>query len=130
MQKLNFFAKYGPRRVNPWLPVPTVFNKVPSPYIVDIYDYHHAMIKHLYNAWGLAQQNVLEAQQKQKPYYDKKANPLELQLGDSVWVHNPAVPQGMSPKFHKPWTGPYRVIGTDNYPVIELSPLNDPGTKV
>ena len=32
------------------------------------------------------------------------------QSGSLVWLFNPVVPRGGSRKFHKPWTGPYRVI--------------------
>ena len=44
----------------------------------------------------------------------------ELQVGDRVWLYNPAVPQGSTKKFISMWKGPYTVIdkpGAVNYKV-------------
>ena len=48
------------------------------------------------------------AQQKER--YDVRSNGKPLEVGDLVWLHNPAVPRGKSRKLHRPWTGPYRVL--------------------
>lgn len=34
----------------------------------------------------------------------------QYNIGDLVWLHQPVVRVGQSPKLHKPWTGPYRVV--------------------
>ena len=48
--------------------------------------------------------------QQQKTRYDARTQGQPFQVGDMVWLHNPAVPRGKSKKLHRPWTGPYRVI--------------------
>ena len=48
--------------------------------------------------------------QHQKNLYDERQNERQCyQKGDFVWLHCPAVPRGHSPKFHRPWQGPYEV---------------------
>ena len=40
----------------------------------------------------------------------KRANTVSYQVGDFVWLHNPAKKVGRSPKLRRPWEGPYQVI--------------------
>jgi len=35
---------------------------------------------------------------------------VRYQPGNLVWLYSPAVSRGSSPKFHRPWKGPYRVV--------------------
>ena len=35
---------------------------------------------------------------------------VSYHVNDMVFLHCPAVPSGLSHKFHKPWQGPYRVV--------------------
>ena len=46
----------------------------------------------------------------QKVIYDRKVHGRQFSEGDLVWLHSPAVPKGRARKFHRPWTGPYKVI--------------------
>ena len=39
----------------------------------------------------------------------QRANVVTYQVGDFVWLHNPARKVGRSPKLHRPWEGPYQV---------------------
>ena len=53
-------------------------------------------------------QHAQKGMQRQKTGYDQKENtPCVFQRGDHVWLYTPAVPRGKSPKFHRPWQGPY-----------------------
>ena len=45
-------------------------------------------------------------------------------------LHNPVVPSGASPKFHKPWVGPYRITNVQSYPSVEITQVNNPDTKM
>ena len=56
-------------------------------------------------------QNAQKGMQRQKTGYDQKENTrCVFRKGDHVWLYTPAVPKGKSPKFHRPWQGPYQVL--------------------
>jgi hypothetical protein len=46
----------------------------------------------------------------QKRNYDLKARPLRYEVGNAVWLHNPARKKGVSPKLSRPWEGPFKVV--------------------
>jgi len=50
--------------------------------------------------------------------------------GDPVWIYQPRLPRGLSPKFRKPWTGPYKVLErlSDVVYRVQLSPRSRPMT--
>ena len=60
-----------------------------------------------------AYETVLEkfylAHERQKDYYNRRSHGLRYQSGDSVWLYNPAPQKGVAPKFHEPWTNPYKI---------------------
>ena len=47
--------------------------------------------------------------EKNKWYYDHKAQERGFELGDPVWLHNPKRKKGRTPKLQRPWEGPYLV---------------------
>ena len=49
-------------------------------------------------------------QQKQKANYDRSSDTKVYSVGEKVWLNCPAVPRGLSPKFHRPWKGPFTVV--------------------
>ena len=56
-------------------------------------------------------QNAQKGMQHQKTGYDQKENTrCVFRKGDHVWLYTPAVPKGKSPKFHRPWQGPYQIL--------------------
>ncbi|KAL5474064.1 hypothetical protein EMCRGX_G028638, partial [Ephydatia muelleri] len=56
-------------------------------------------------------QNAQKGMQRQKTGYDQKENTrCVFRKGDHVWLYTPAVPKGKSPKFHRPWQGPYQIL--------------------
>jgi len=61
-------------------------------------------------AFADARKQVSVHQERQAEQYNKKVHGKPHQPGDLVWLFNPAVPRGKPKKFHRPWTGPYRVI--------------------
>ena len=57
---------------------------------------------------------------EQKVRYDLRSHGKPFSVGDLVWLHTPAVPQGKSRKLHRPWTGPYRVVAKPSDSVYRL----------
>ena len=49
-------------------------------------------------------------QETQAKNYDKRIHGDTYVQGSMVWLFNPVVPKGRAKKFHKPWTGPYKVL--------------------
>ena len=49
-------------------------------------------------------------QQQQRELYDKHIHGVPFEADDLVWLHNPAVQRGECKKFHRPWSGPYKVM--------------------
>ena len=112
---------------DPKLPTAEKLSEPPSPYVCDLDSYAHVLHRYLHDAWTLAKHNLVQAQEQQKAYYDKKTHIYEYKEGDKVLLHNPVVPLGTSPKFHKPWENIWRIISLKNFPVVELQKIADPG---
>ena len=61
---------------------------------------------------------------KNKQYYDKKAKRRNFQLGDKVYLYNPAPKLGKCFQFHKFWTGPFEItakLSDLNYEITSMS---------
>ena len=59
---------------------------------------------------------------RNKKLYDRKAKQRRFETEDLVYLYNPAIKPGLSRKFSKPWTGPYKVtvkISDLNYEIID-----------
>lgn len=67
------------------------------------------LMKHLKLVREIATQNIQHARQKQKEQYDKTSKEPNFSVGQSVLLHKPHVPKGLSPKLHNPWDGPYYI---------------------
>jgi transposase InsO family protein len=74
---------------------------------------HTQRLQNLKDSLKLAYKTVRQAnrksRRKNKKLYDRKAKLRSFQKGDFVYLFNPAVKPGLSRKFHKPWSGPYRI---------------------
>jgi hypothetical protein len=57
-----------------------------------------------------ARENIKLKSDKQKRYYDLKAQPKGYEPGEAVWLLNPARKKGVSPKLTRPWEGPYLIV--------------------
>ena len=71
-------------------------------------DFRDLMQVRMQKAWSHALRNIEEGQTKAQIYY--KENAKVLKIGDIVRVHTPVPKAGVAGKFHKPWTGPFRVL--------------------
>ena len=54
--------------------------------------------------------NIGTHQERQQDAYNRRASGFPYQLGSLVWLFNPVAPKGRAKKFHKPWSGLYKVI--------------------
>ena len=55
-------------------------------------------------------EHVGAQQERQQEFYNKRVHGEPHKPGALVWLFNPAVPRGRAKKFHRPWTGPYRIL--------------------
>ena len=60
-------------------------------------------------AWELAQSNIQTAQGKQKRQHDRGVKNADFQVGDSVFVHMPALKSVPSHKLARPFKGPFQI---------------------
>ena len=73
-------------------------------------EYSARVSKIIREAFNAAQRCQAEADEKRKMTYDSTHHNVEYQAGELVLLHNSAVKQGLSPKLHQKWQGPYREI--------------------
>ena len=64
----------------------------------------------LKDAFASARLNIGTHQERQQDSYNRRASGFPHQPGSLVWLFNPVVPKGRAKKFHKPWSGPFKVI--------------------
>ena len=64
----------------------------------------------LEQAYAYVRDNMGHKMEQQKSRYDSRSHGCPFEVGDLVWLHNPAVPRGKSRKLHRPWIGPYRIV--------------------
>lgn len=61
-------------------------------------------------AFVSAREHIGVHQERQAETYNKRVHGTTYERGKWVWLFNPVVPKGRAKKFHKPWTGPYKVL--------------------
>ena len=88
-------------------------------------DYKSEMVKHMSEAWTLAQENVKCAQRSQKKHYDKTVREHQVKQGDRVFVYMSSTKTGKAHKLARPFHGPYRVIETVDNGVM-VTPVDLP----
>ena len=64
----------------------------------------------LSTAFKNARQHISVHQERQAENYNKRVHGAPYDRGRLVWLFNPVVPKKQAKKFHKPWTGPYKVL--------------------
>lgn len=68
-------------------------------------NYRDELRSKLHNHWKIAKQNIDESKQKNKRLYDQHINPIQLEIGDSVYVRKPF----KAHKYDTPYDGPFTV---------------------
>ena len=72
-------------------------------------DYAIDVCKTLDQTYKGARDHLQLAHKRQKYYDDCRTRGKRLKQGKSMWLHTPVLEKGVAPKFHKPWTGPFKV---------------------
>ena len=102
-----FFLLYGR---DPHLPTEEASSPPQTRQVLDIDDYRSELTTGFSEAWKLAQDNVRNAQQKQKRQHDRRAKEPKFCKGERVFAYMPAAKRGKAHKFARPFSGPYRII--------------------
>ena len=87
---------------------------------------HNQWLKNLKASLRLAYRTVEQANrkshQKNERLYNCKAKLRKFHTGNLVYLFNPTVKPGLSRKFHKVWSGPFRItakISDLNYEIVD-----------
>ena len=72
---------------DPRIPTKTVLSQKRSVYSVDLDDYKIGVASDLSEAWELARENIVVAQEWQKTQYNKKSRTIDLKVGYRVTVY-------------------------------------------
>ncbi|MES9880251.1 MAG: RNase H-like domain-containing protein [Sedimenticola sp.] len=86
--------------------------------------------QNLQDAYKLVRENLQMAHQRQKDRYDQKMSGKSYEVGDHVWLHEPAVKVGRTRKLHSPWCGPFVVLKRITEVVYRIKRLGKPTKKV
>lgn len=92
------------------LPIDLMFGSVDSLPMHSPSSYAAQVSQSLMEAYQLVRERLRTNHMKEEELYNRKEHGPPLQEGEKVWLFTPAVPKGDSRKFHRPWTGPYRVL--------------------
>ena len=66
--------------------------------------------QHLQRVHAAAREQLQRAAQSQQRWYDPRSHHIAYNVGDCVFVYQPARKRGVSPKLVSPWSGPYRIV--------------------
>ena len=86
-------------------------------------DHIHGLISQLEVFRSISKAHAEECQAKMKEKYDERAQDVEYQVGDCVWIYIPQFQSGLSRKLLKLWCGPYLLVektGPVNFRVRNL----------
>ena len=72
-------------------------------------DYAIEMRKTLDQVYEVARDHLQLAHKRQQDYYDRSTRGKRFKQRESVWLHTPVLKKGLAPKFHEPWTRPFKV---------------------
>ncbi|CAC5415821.1 unnamed protein product [Mytilus coruscus] len=85
---------------------------------------------YLDNVHEFARENINNASDKQKWYYDYKVNFKPYSVGDAVWLHDPKRKVGISPKLQCNWDGPYLILNSISDLVYRIQKLESSKPRV
>ena len=93
------------------IPLSILAGKVPgSTGEVSEAEYTLKVRERLEEAFEVARVSSSAAQQRQKRIYDLKVCGQPYQVGEKVWVYNPAKTKGITPKLQSKWQGPCTIL--------------------
>ena len=93
------------------LPVDVVYGSAPQK-STSSHDYVADMHQRITTAFEKVRERTGQEQLRQKQYYDQKVHGAPFQVGDLVWLWQPAVPRKRRycAKFHRAWQGPHVIV--------------------
>ena len=91
------------------LPVDLVFPP-PDPPELSPFAYVQLVRDRLAQAHSLARVQLAAVHRHQKSVYDAHCSGASFVVGDLVWLHDKVIHAGESAKFHRYWSGPFRVV--------------------
>ena len=91
------------------LPVDVMFGR-PNVNFSHSSEYIKELHSVLESSFKLAREVTQRKQERQKDHYDVQSSDGRYKVGDVVWLYLPVVKKGQSPKFMKPWKGPYKIV--------------------
>ena len=97
----------------PYLPVDLVYGSPPddaTEKYTDESKYVKNLREQMWKVHENARDQLREASNRQKRYYDQRAHTEDYQRGDAVWLLNKSKKKGLSPKLQVKWLGPYLVL--------------------
>ena len=91
------------------LPVDVMFGRQPN-HKPEVSDYVRNLRDTLEEVHEHAREHLRAAQKRQKDHYDQRIAGEQIEVGDRVFLHDPARKKGQTKKLHSPWQGPYIVM--------------------
>jgi hypothetical protein len=91
------------------LPVDIMYNLAPNKKD-EPSGYAETLKANISQAYDRVHTRMDREQSRQKAVCNQSSDDRKYSIGEKVWLHCPAVPRGRSPKFHRPWRGPYTVV--------------------
>ena len=91
-----------------------------------VYEYTEKMQDRMWKVQEKARKNIVKASDRQKRFYDMKAQENTYKVGDVVWLHTLLRVKRRSPKLQRNWDGPYFVtdVMSDVTYKIQKSPTS------
>lgn len=83
-------------------------------------DFVDGMRDRLNKVHQFARANLNISTERMMAQYNTKANPVNFEIGDLVWFHNPKRKVGLSPKLQNNWDGPYKVTNKLNDLIVRI----------
>lgn len=90
------------------LPIDAVFGR-PEPHEAENTEWARELREALDTAYKIVRQKQGLKQKLQKDVYDRRCNGAPYQVGDRVWLYEPAIKTGLAKKLQHPWRGPYKI---------------------
>ena len=126
----NETTKYSPFYIlygrDPILPMDTLLS---PKYRYQGEDYVPTMLENLHSAYHQVRHNLARSHEKNKMYYDRKAKPVNLKVGDMVYFRDPSEAT-QSSKLSSNWKPFYRVVKVLSDVTYVIKNQLSGGTKV
>ena len=93
-----------------FMPIDVMFGKPEGDMGGEELEYVRGLRGRLEDAYDVAREHLQQSAERQKRYYDVRANESPYEPGDLVWTMNKTRKKGKSPKLQTRWLGPLLVL--------------------